>query len=457
MATPSPGKLLLLCSSSSSSSLSIPSSLGPTTMSDPSSKPASIPSWQRQSGSAPADQSSPASTSPSPSPSSNSDDAPASTNRQDLVTQAAKFLEDESIRDSPTDRKIAFLESKGLNSDEIEKLLGVSRNPEASNTSATAESESQETPSELSSDQSEATPSSPITAQSSSNTMSQPRSTATTSPASTPRDVPPIITYPEFLFEANKPPPLVTMQRVLYTIYGAAGLGATIYGASEYLVKPMLATLTSARQELAGTAQENLQKLNEKLEQNVTVIPAHLTARRISPTDEDEGNDTDSVTSDPTELFHRDMGTQTSLEVSETSLDATEKDSQAPDAPTQAVNNHMSRLESIQSQLKEINDVEKDSSTLEDDMRSRLTDLHHYLDGLMYAAPSYSASTPSYGLYSNASSGADGSATGVKKSEDDAIAGFKAEIRGVKGALLSARNFPTSRGGRLGGMASAGR
>ena len=31
-----------------------------------------------------------------------------------------------------------------------------------------------------------------------------------------------------------------------------------------------------------------------------------------------------------------------------------------------------------------------------------------------------------------------------RKAEDDAIAGFKAEIRGVKGALLSARNFPSS-------------
>jgi len=425
-------------------------------MSDSSSKSPSIPSWQRQSGNQPTDQSSPSPTSPSPS----SDDAPASTNRQDLLTQAARFLEDDSIRDSPTDRKVSFLESKGLNSDEIDSLLGITRNAEASSTSATAaESKSEETPSTLSNDQPEDTSSPSTTGQSSSTTMPQPRSTNTTmtSPASTSRDVPPIITYPEFLFEANKPPPLVTMQRVLYTIYGAAGLGASIYGASEYLVKPMLATLTSARHELASTAQENLQKLNEKLERNVSVIPAHLTARKTISNDEDESNDTDSVTSDPTELFHRDIGTQTSLENSQTSLAAAEKNNQAPDAPTQAVNNHMSRLESIQSQLKEINDMDKDSNTLDDDMRSRLSDLHHYLDGLIYAAPSYSASTPSYGLYSTTSNGVDSSSMGVKKSEDEAIASFKAEIRGVKGALLSARNFPTSRGGRLGGMASAGR
>ncbi|CAI7573755.1 unnamed protein product [Penicillium manginii] len=420
-------------------------------MSDSSSKPPSIPSWQRQSGAAPADQSSSSSSSPSPSPSS--DDAPAPTNREDLLTQAAKFLEDESIRDSPTDRKVTFLESKGLNSDEIDQLLGITRNAEATSTTPTAaESKTQETPSTPSSGQSEVTLSSPATAQSSPNTMSQPRSTApSTTPASAPRDVPPIITYPEFLFEANKPPPLVTMNRVLYTIYGAAGLGASIYGASEYLVKPMLATLTSARHELASTAQENLTKLNEKLEKSVTVIPAHLTARKTTPF-EDESDDTDSVTSDPTELFHRDMGTQTSPETTESSIAAIEKESKAPDAPTQAVNNHMSRLESIQSQLKEVNGVDKDSSALEDELRNKLTDLHHYLDGLTYAAPSYSSSTPSYGLYSSTTNGTDSAAMGVKKSEDEAIAGFKAEIRGVKGALLSARNFPTSRGGRLGGL-----
>jgi hypothetical protein len=276
--------------------------------------------------------------------------------------------------------------------------------------------------------------------------------------------VPPIITYPEFLFQPAKPPPLVTMSRVLYTIYGAAGLGASIYGASEYLVKPMLANLTSARLDLASTAKENLQKLNEKLEQNVSVIPAHLTARKNKGTEEgdEDSSDTDSIISDPTELFHRDIGTQTTPDVSTTSRSSSSKDpaETAADAPTVAVNKHLTRLESIQSSLKEINEFEKDSSTLDDSMRTRLTDLHHYLDGLIYAAPSYNTTTAGYGgLYSgNTGSGTDGSSSGVHKAEEDAIAGFKAEIRGVKGALLSARNFPASRGGRLpGGVAASGR
>lgn len=428
------------------------SRLNTGTMSDPTSKPPSIPSWQQQSGSGKADADQPAS---SPSPSS---DAPAST-RQDLLDQASRFLEDESIRDSPTDRKISFLESKGLNPDEIQQLLGVSRNEEASSstTSATTE-QGQETP-QTSSDRSDVTPSSPVTGDSTSSPISQPRSSTATSvnPSSAPRDVPPIITYPEFLAQPNKPPPLVTMRSLLYTLYGAAGLGASIYGASEYLVKPMLANLTTARHDLATSAQENLQKLNEKLEKNVSVIPAHLTARKPkSDEDADESaEDSDSVTSDPTELFHRDIGTQTS-DVAPSSLPSKENLEPLADAPITAVNNHMSRIESIQSQLKEVNDVEKDSSSLDDSLRTRLTELHHYLDGLIYAAPSYTAAGPAYGLYSAGSTnGSDGSASGLRKAEDEAIAGFKAEIRGVKGALLSARNFPASRGPRLGGLASS--
>ncbi|KAJ5646986.1 hypothetical protein N7490_003358 [Penicillium lividum] len=415
------------------------------------SKKPSIPSWQRQSSSS-GDQS----LSQIPSPSPSSDDAPAPTSREDLVNQAARFLEDESIRESSTDRKVAFLESKGLNPDEIQKLLGVSRNLEATSNNASAtEDNAEEMPQTSSAIETEVTPSS-VTAQSSSpssppTTMSQQHPPSATSPIAK-RDEPPIITYPEFLFEPTKPPPLVTMQSVLYTLYAAAGLGASIYGASEYLVKPMLASLTSARHELSEKAQENLQKLNEKLEKTVSVIPPHLTARR----DGEEDEESESVTSDPTELFHRDMGTQTTPDVSgSSSLESAAKEEKSADAPSIAVSNHMSRLESIQSQLKEIDDAEKESSTLDDGLRSKMTDLAHYLDGLIYSTPNYTAAGSSFGLYSGGNStGADGS-SGVRKAEDEAIANFKADIRGVKGALLSARNFPASRAGRLGGLAGS--
>jgi hypothetical protein len=221
----------------------------------------------------------------------------------------------------------------------------------------------------------------------------------------------------------------------------------------------MIASLTSARHELASTADANLQKLNEKLEKTVSVIPAELTARKSKPyhDEEEEEDDASSITSDPTELFHRDVATQTISEPAPV-LDATGPVNSADSAafsPSTAVNNHVSRVESITSKLREIIDSEKDASTLDDSMRTRLTELHHYCDGLIYSGPTYSSGS-TYGVWNSNTSGSSDS-SGLRKGEDEAIAGFRADIRGVKGALLSARNFPASRGGRLGGLPVGGR
>ncbi|KAH2912600.1 hypothetical protein KXV75_003139 [Aspergillus fumigatus] len=399
-------------------------------MSDIKPKSPSIPQWQQP---AAATTNTGNSTS-TPSPSS--DETP----RSELIEQAKKFLQDDSIRDAPIDRKIAFLESKGLRSEEIDSLLAISREtdsstnlaegskstPDSTTSSTSNESQSPKEPSALS----------PISSASSPTTPAAPTATKN----STPRDVPPIITYPEFLMQQSKPPPLVTLRSILYTLYGAAGLGASLYGASEYLVKPMLATLTSARVELAQTANANLQKLNEKLEQNVSRIPPH-------------------VTSDPTELFHRDVATQTSQDLDVSTLPHKAgyhpADEATPD-PTATVNTHIKRLENITSHLREVASSEKESGALDDSMRTRLNELHHYLDGLLYGRSSYSSVT-AYGVYSTPGlETTSGPSVGISKAEEDAMASFRADIRGVKGALLSARNFPASRG-RIGSGILSGR
>jgi hypothetical protein len=251
--------------------------------------------------------------------------------------------------------------------------------------------------------------------------------------------------------QQSKPPPLVTLRSILYTLYGAAGLGASLYGASEYLVKPMLATLTTARLELAQTANTNLQKLNEKLEQNVSRIPPHLSAKDTKQTEpaDSEDDEQDSITSDPTELFHRDVATQTSQDLDASTLphkaDQSPADETVPD-PTATVNTHLKRLENITSHLREVASTEKESGVLDDSVRTRLNELHHYLDGLLYSRSSYSSVT-AYGVYSTPGLETTSSpSAGISKAEEDAMASFRADIRGVKGALLSARNFPASRG-----------
>jgi len=100
-----------------------------------SGKP-TIPSWQR----ATADK--PASSPPEPEQQSQSSELPersisaaveAPTPTEDdledspgttLLDQASKFLEDPTIRDAPREKKVAFLESKGVKAGDIETLLG---------------------------------------------------------------------------------------------------------------------------------------------------------------------------------------------------------------------------------------------------------------------------------------------------------------------------------------------
>lgn len=88
-------------------------------MSDPNGK--SIPQWQRQE--AAKDPTEPPKELEKPAP---EEKPPPS--RATLLEQAAKFLEAEDIQDAPTERKISFLESKGLTNEEIHRLLGISRN-----------------------------------------------------------------------------------------------------------------------------------------------------------------------------------------------------------------------------------------------------------------------------------------------------------------------------------------
>jgi hypothetical protein len=97
-----------------------------------SNKPA-IPEWQRAS----ADN---AASSPEPdeahaqhaveAPTPTEDDIEQSekeaqpSESSELLDQASRFLEDDTIRDAPREKKVAFLQSKGVSAEDIESLLG---------------------------------------------------------------------------------------------------------------------------------------------------------------------------------------------------------------------------------------------------------------------------------------------------------------------------------------------
>jgi hypothetical protein len=397
-------------------------------MSDSSdSTKALIPDWQRATPSPPSNEPS------SEQKLSPSDDSPAS--RSALIEQASRFLEEESIRDAPIDRKISFLESKGLQNDEIQKLLGVSRNPEVSSKTEATPSETPKGASEPSASKSNLQTSQSLSPQS--KVPSQPS-----------RDIPPVITYPEFLLQAQKPPPLITAHCLLYTLYLTGGLAAALYGTGKYLVAPMIESLTSARHELAETAQTNLAKLNEKLTANVSKIPPSSLQSHPHATNTD-AEDAESITSDPTELFHRDMATQTTPTMTRSPSPSSASSSQSQELPKKDITiSHTQRLNVIHLHLSEFVAGEDAAVTSMEENKEVMSELQSYLDTLIYGSVNSGYSNGMYGsLYSGG--GYDGGSGQGKEAEDDAVAQFKAEIRGVKGALLSARNFPSGAPGKV--------
>lgn len=233
------------------------------------------------------------------------------------------------------------------------------------------------------------------------------------------RDTPPIITYPEFLTTPQAPPPLITPARVLNTLYAFGGLGALIYGASTYLVKPMSESLASARHELAETAQEKLNTFNEKLKPLVSEVTQPNLAHGEAYKDRDDYDSYD----DPTEMFHRDIGVQTSGELEILPV---------PEAKPAPVNTQTAKTTLISTNLSEIDLTISSESHVDGQIQTEINALKTYLETLMYKPPSFT-----YG--SNVTYGA-------KKDEDDEIGRLKKEIRAVKGVLLSARNFPGASG-----------
>lgn len=233
--------------------------------------------------------------------------------------------------------------------------------------------------------------------------------------------MPPIITYPEFLLHIQKPPPLITAQRILKSLYAAFGVGLTAYGASEFLVSPMVDALSSARHSLFETCATNLLAINEKLEQAVSEIPAELNLEEVSVRNRRRS----SADLDPAALFHRSIATQTTLE--NFGLASPETSKIVGDSPLQT--DQKNHLHSLHNQLKGLLASETAPGDSANSVKSRLNQFQHYLDSLAYG----SLLMPNDHL---------------KPSKDDEISKIKGEIRGFKGALLSARSFPSGAGVR---------
>ena len=356
-------------------------------------KPKAIPTWQRQEASRVPEQ--PANTPPQEPAQHQPPESRAS-----LIESASKFLEDDSIRNAPIERKKLFLESKGLTAAEINELLEIQHTSEA----AAVEDNKAE--------QEEVSQSTPPTAPQHPPPPSTPQDQEPAAAPST--DTPPIITYPEFLLHAQKPSPLITANRLLTSLYIASGAAATIYGTSKYVIEPMIETLTSARHSLFESAGASIDDLNQKLESAVSKIPEPPPDRFK----EEGGSDTESLSSDGARFFNRSAGTQTSPLRSRSSS-STSSEAGETISSTQY---HTSALLEMHSKLSDLVPVHGEST---DPLGDSISGLRAYLDKLPRESSVHVG----------------GKAGG--RGKVDAVASLKAEIRSVKGVLLSARNFPS--------------
>jgi hypothetical protein len=361
----------------------------------------SIPAWQKSNMLPGTEKPSPAKeTEPNETPPA-AQNMESSSATSDTAERARKFLQDPSIRNAPKEKKLAFLQSKGLRKEDAESLLGES---------SSASTEEEEQPQ----DQSPSASAAPQHVQ--------------------PRDVPPVITYPEFLVHANKPPPLVTTSFLFTTAYLASGLAASMWALSKYIVLPMQANLSECRHDFFTHTSTKLESLNSKLSSVVSAIPASRpTTTQGKVGDHPDNASESSHDSDPTELFHHDIGTQTSPTL--LSRRSSLSSSLSSSLPTDTIAQHEERLRVLSSHLKDLQFSNREAAEKEGDMSSQLTHLNSYLSEMKYSN-SY-MSSKYLGPWSNL--GAMGSA-GNNENQDEIDRVMK-DIRAVKGVLVNTRNF----------------
>lgn len=360
-------------------------------------KPNTIPAWQLAAAQSDA---------PQQGSDSTTRDSESS---QDLLDVARDFLKDDATRDASHDDKIEFLKQKGVPADDIEKLLAEnSTDTELKTVHDTSSSESR-------------------------NTSNAPLTTAVpTSASATPSprpDLPPIITYPEFLVKPQKPPPLITIDRLVNAGYAIAGVSALTWAANKYIVQPMLETLTEARHDLAGQALEDVDKFNTKLEGMVSHVPyiaSSAVKKALADHDHDE---VASIDSDPTELFHRDIATQTSPGLSRSSSEV-------------SLSRHT--LDPTISQAERLSGLSYSLRSLVNDLDHRSNNEKYFQKTIEDFQQKLETYESSYDMLRGDYMGSSSNSDLQKLTSTQEAKKFKQEIRALKGAFLSSRNFPSA-------------
>ncbi|KAK5715600.1 hypothetical protein LTR15_010245 [Elasticomyces elasticus] len=356
---------------------------------------------------------------------------PDSTTAQLEMIEA--FLTDPSIQNQPIEKKRAFLRSKEVPVETIEQVLKPAYQTQTPPTTTT-------------------TPANPAVFEATEFSTFRSQQSQPPPPAvqeNPPTRPPPVITYPEFLVSAHVPPPLLTPSRVLTAAYAASGLAALCYGASRFLLTPMSDSLTEARREFAVHNQEKLVEFNERLSGIVSKLPSPAGRggeKEKGKVEGDGDEDVESEAEDPTELYHRDTGTQTSLPPSPVPQAS---DPFLPAAANLAVTEQPKKtpeqyqtggLELLHTHLTSLATSTTSHSKAMGEAKKGVDELRHVLDSLQYGGDrGYSFFDAGVGEWTGKAGDLRVDGVGEKWARVEAL---KKEIRGVKGVLLSARRFP---------------
>ncbi|KAK5636497.1 hypothetical protein RRF57_012209 [Xylaria bambusicola] len=328
------------------------------------------------------------------------------------IEHARRFLDDETVKAASPEDKRTFLKSKGFEDSQIDQLLNESA--DEGTPSSAIEPVATTGDGEITTEVSSTVADSPSsTVSSSSDSPSPATSFASGSP--------PIITYPEFLTKPQRPPPLVTPSRLANILAVSGGIWALIYGFAGLVVKPMAENLNEARSEYYHHVNGKLSQLVEKLEGAVSEVPYKNGRPLKSQKQGRDMDDNESVTSDPTELFHRDVGTQTSPPPSLYESNASHVD--------KPVESEVKQLSRISLALRELTLIYTQRAESIADVRSEIGQVRDQVDKLAYP-PIQEFST--YGGFSY----------GQSAEANDEFKRTKDAIRSVKGLFLSSRSFP---------------
>ncbi|KAI2467678.1 peroxisomal membrane anchor protein conserved region-domain-containing protein [Annulohypoxylon bovei var. microspora] len=361
------------------------------------SKRSSIPSWQE--------------------PRSENDATPETSQAQNVGTsdatleQARVFLQDETVRNSSLEKKTEFLKSKGYDDTQIQELLKEAEQVTQASSSSptTTKSVGEDESIEQTSEANEGFE------------IYTPAASPTNSPA-------PIITYPEFLTTSPKPPPLITPSSLANILTVSGSVWTLLYGTARFVVSPMVDSLNDARADYYAHINDKLEQLVEQLEGVVSEVP-YKNGKLLLKARQDEGAyaDDESICSDPTELFHRDIGTQTSPKML-----AQDSTSSTPNQTDRPIDAQARRLTALRASLREINDMHVRHAESSADLNSLLREVRDEVDKLGAPPLTDFASVHNSMIY------------GRSSEPDDEVKKTKDAIRSVKGMFLSSRSFPTT-------------